>query len=66
MSRYSVYILLVGRSTPHVKTRYVTSLQTPGSDENKPLVASHLRQGFATEQDEEAVRLLDRYIQLIH
>lgn len=53
----------VGRSTPHTKTRYDVSLQTPLSDENKPLVASFARHGLAssTEQNEEAVRLLDRH-----
>lgn len=52
----------VGRSTPHTKSRYEVSLQTSGSDENKPLVSALAQPGLIspTDEDEESVRLLDR------
>ncbi|OWF38939.1 Down syndrome cell adhesion molecule [Mizuhopecten yessoensis] len=53
----------VGRSTPHVRTRYDTALATPGTDEHRPLVMSLAGQSMTSpaEEDEDAVSLLDRY-----
>jgi len=51
-----------GRSTPHVRVRYDMSLQTPGTDEHRPLVMSLAGQSMTSpaEEDEDAVSLLDR------
>lgn len=51
-----------GRRTPHARTRYDASLQTPGSADNKPLVSAQVMAVHdVTPEEEESVSLLDRY-----
>ncbi|XP_046582612.1 Down syndrome cell adhesion molecule homolog [Haliotis rubra] len=53
-----------GRGTPHSKVKYDVSLQTPGTDENKPLVMSLAQPSLSSpqeEEEEERVSLLDRH-----
>ncbi|XP_052806024.1 LOW QUALITY PROTEIN: cell adhesion molecule DSCAM-like [Mya arenaria] len=51
-----------GRRTPHARSRYDTTLQTPGSADNKPLVTAQvMATQDETPEDEEAVGLLERY-----
>ncbi|KAJ8316345.1 hypothetical protein KUTeg_006359 [Tegillarca granosa] len=59
---YGDLILVGGRRTPHGRARYSTSLQTPGTDESRPLVRSIVQQTMASpaEEDEDSVSLLDR------
>ncbi|WAR05588.1 DSCAM-like protein [Mya arenaria] len=50
-----------GRRTPHARSRYDTTLQTPGSADNKPLVTAQvMATQDETPEDEEAVGLLER------
>ncbi|KAK3107290.1 hypothetical protein FSP39_011199 [Pinctada imbricata] len=52
-----------GRRTPHARVRYDTSLKTPGTDEQRPLVMAIAQPSMSSpaEEDEDAVSLLDRY-----
>ncbi|ESO90668.1 hypothetical protein LOTGIDRAFT_163888 [Lottia gigantea] len=51
-----------GRGTPHGKRRYDVSIQTPGTDENKPLVMALAQPALTSPAEEdEHVSLLDRY-----
>ncbi|XP_053408969.1 cell adhesion molecule DSCAM-like isoform X3 [Mercenaria mercenaria] len=51
-----------GRRTPHARTRYDTTLQTPGAADNKPLVsAQELNSKEDSPEDDESVSLLNRY-----
>lgn len=51
-----------GRRTPHARGRYDTSLRTPGTADNKPLVSAQVMAApDESPEDEESVSLLDRY-----
>ncbi|CAG5122301.1 unnamed protein product, partial [Candidula unifasciata] len=49
-----------GRRTPHARVRYDTSIQTPGTDDHRPLVTSLAHPALATSpEEEESISLLD-------
>ncbi|CAG5122899.1 unnamed protein product, partial [Candidula unifasciata] len=49
-----------GRRTPHARVRYDTNIQTPGTDDHRPLVTSLAHPVLATSpEEEESVSLLD-------
>ncbi|XP_055866242.1 cell adhesion molecule DSCAM-like isoform X4 [Biomphalaria glabrata] len=51
-----------GRRTPHARVRYDTNIQTPGTDDHRPLVTSLAHPALATSpEEEESVSLLDRH-----
>ncbi|XP_055958792.1 cell adhesion molecule DSCAM [Patella vulgata] len=51
-----------GRGTPHAKTKYDVSLQTPGTDESKPLVLALAQPALTSPAEEdEHVSLIDRH-----
>lgn len=56
-------IVLGGRRTPHARVRYDTSLRTPGTADNKPLVSAQVMAApDESPEDEESVSLLDRLV----
>lgn len=58
----SVWRKASGRRTPHTRTKYDAYIQTPGSADDKPLVSAQVMSARdITPEDEESVRLLDRY-----
>lgn len=58
----SVWRRASGRRTPHARTKYDTYIQTPGSADDKPLVSAQVMSARdITPDEEESVRLLDRY-----